>query len=184
MALEPFIAEIMIFAGNFAPKGWATCDGQILSIAQNTALFSLLGTTYGGDGRVTFGLPDLRGRVPMHAGNGPGLTPRTLGEKSGSETITLLTQNLPPHQHTIAATGSMPCHSGAGSSDNPVGAVPAGSATDENYALPAAANGVMAPVSFAGNSGLTGSGVPVPLLQPYLVLNFCIALQGIFPSRN
>ena len=184
MALEPFIGEIMIFAGNFAPRGWAACDGQLLSIASNTALFSILGTTYGGNGTTNFALPDLRGRVPMHAGGGPGLSNRALGERSGTETTALLVTNLPAHTPPIAATASMPCHSGAGSADNPTGAIPAGSATDENYAPAAAANGTMAPVTVGGNTGPAGGNLPFSIIQPYLVLNFCVALVGIFPSRN
>ena len=103
---DPFIAEIIMFGGNFAPRGWAFCDGQLLSISSNSALFSILGTTYGGDGRTTFGLPDLRGRVAMHPGSGPGLTQRRLGEKSGMETVTLTTNQIPSHNHTATATAS------------------------------------------------------------------------------
>lgn len=181
---QPFIAEIRIFAGNFNPRGWAFCDGQLLPISQNTALFSLIGTTYGGNGQTTFGLPDLRGRVPMHMGQGPGLSNHVQGEKSGTESVTVLPANLPPHTHAFSATAGMPCFNGPGSSDSPAGGIPAGSATDENYAPAASANGQMAPVSIAGTTAAAGGGQPISVVQPYLVLNFVIALQGIFPSRN
>src|SRR5437899_12703586 len=111
--MTPFIGEIVMFAGNFAPRGWAFCNGQILSIAQNTALFSILGTTYGGNGQTTFALPDLRGRVPMHPGQGPGLTNHTLGEVAGSETTTLLSSNMPQHTHALN------CNSAAGTQPSP-----------------------------------------------------------------
>ena len=183
MALEPFIGEISIFGFNFAPRGWATCDGQILSISQNTALFSLLGTTYGGNGQTTFALPDLRGRFPMHFGQGPGLTPRQIGERSGFESATLTAPNLPPHTHPFTATISPPCSGQAGNSDTPVGKVPAANASAENYGA-APGNGTMAPINLAGTTGTAGSGAAFPIMPPYLVLNFCIALQGVFPSRN
>jgi microcystin-dependent protein len=150
----------------------------LLPIATNTALFSLLGTTYGGDGRVTFGLPDLRGRLPMHFSNA-----HPLGESNGAESTTLLVNQLPSHVHTVNATASMACASGAGTADSPVGNIPAGSATDENYAAAGAANGAMAPLNVSGTTGVVGSGAPVPTMPPFQVMNFCIALEGIFPSR-
>ena len=118
MSTEPYIGQISIFAGNFAPRGWAQCNGQLLSIAQTTALFSILGTTYGGDGRVTFALPDLRGRVPVHMGQGPGLSNYVEGESSGSETVTLISTQMPAHTHVVTCSGS------GASSDNPSNAVP------------------------------------------------------------
>ncbi len=172
---EPFIGQIIQAGFNFAPRGYATCDGQLLSIAQNTALFSLLGTTFGGDGRVTFGLPDLRGRVPIHQGQGPGLTNRTMGEASGSETVTLISSQMPMHNHLFAATnvsGALPTPNG-----NFLGAT-----SDSNVVFyrPTSDGSTLNPQSI----GLAGGNQPHNNMQPYLVINFCIALQGIFPSRN
>jgi microcystin-dependent protein len=162
---EPFIAEIKMFGGSFAPRGYALCNGQLLSIAQNTALFSLLGTTYGGNGTTTFGLPNLQGRVPMHPGQGPGLTPRSLGESGGVESVTLSTQELPAHFHS-AVTDS------AATSNRPAGHVLArgGSYADTGNALPA--------------GGSVGGNQPHNNMQPFLTVNFIIALEGVFPSRN
>jgi microcystin-dependent protein len=171
---EPFIAEIMIFAGNFAPRGWAFCDGQLLPIAQNTALFSLIGTTYGGDGRTTTALPNLQGRAPMHPGRGPGLTTRRLGERGGSETITLTNSQLPNHNHLLQATTS-----------------PASVNTPNNTTMLArSANGNAYKQSPTVDSTLdkgallpTGGNQSHNNLQPYLTLNFVIALVGTYPSR-
>jgi microcystin-dependent protein len=167
---EPFIAQIVMFGGNFAPRSWAFCDGQLLPIAQNTALFSLLGTTYGGDGRTTFGLPDLRGRFPMHPGNGPGLSSRRLGQSGGSENNTLTTSQLPSHTHTLKAAGN-----GANTNNpdsNVLGLAEAYSdqATSLNMGVTAIGN--------------TGGGQQVNNMPPFQCVNFIIALQGIFPSRN
>jgi microcystin-dependent protein len=167
---EPFIGQIQSFGFNFAPRNWALCNGQILSIAQNTALFSLLGTMYGGNGQTTFALPDLRGRTSLHFGQGPGLTSRVQGEVSGAENVTLIIQEMPMHNHTVnASTGSK------------VNATPAGSVLGAatiytTTALDAVMNPQM--ISPAGGSQ------PHNNMQPYLVINWCIALQGIFPSRN
>ncbi|AUS07266.1 phage tail protein [Tamlana carrageenivorans] len=162
-----------MFAGNFAPRGWAFCDGQLLAISQNQALFSLLGTTYGGDGRTTFALPDLRGRVPMHAGNGPGLTPRTQGAKSGSETNTLSVSQMPSHSHPVNAVAE------DGDQSVPTGNVPAGTKVlDKEYAN-ATPNTVMGS-AMIGNQG---GGQPVNNMQPYTAIRFIIALSGIYPSR-
>jgi microcystin-dependent protein len=170
---DQFVAEIRIFPFNFPPIGWAMCDGQLQPIVQNTALFSLLGTQYGGDGKVTFALPDLQGRLPMHAGSGPGLTPRTQGEQDGSEAVTLLTAEVPPHTHTAH------CQSTDGDDYGPTNNVWAQDAGGNNeYA--ATANATMNP----GQLLPVGGGLPHSNLQPYLVLNFCIALQGIFPPRS
>jgi microcystin-dependent protein len=166
---DPFLAQVMIFAGNFAPRGWAFCSGQVLPIAQNTALFSLLGTTYGGNGQTTFALPDLRGRVPMHSGQGPGLTNRVLGEAGGSETVTLLATQIPQHGHTANASSE------DSTSSKPDGAVPAG-----NGAYAAASDTTMSPAFISGGGG----NQPHNNVQPFLVLNYVIALEGIFPSRN
>lgn len=171
---DPFVAEIRIFPFNFAPKGWAWCDGQPMPISQNTALFSLLGTVYGGDGKSTFALPDLRGRAAMHPGQGPGLSIRQLGETGGSETVTLLQSQIPAHSHVMRA------------------------ATQDN----ADVNLVTSTASFAGSTGGTiyqttsnatmaaqtlapaGGSQPHNNMQPYLTFYFCIALQGVFPPRT
>jgi microcystin-dependent protein len=166
---EPFLAEVRIWALNFPPRGWAFCDGQLLDIAQNTALFSLLGTTYGGDGRTNFGLPNLKGRAPMHAGNGPGLTSRRLGDKSGSETVTLSDAQMPAHNHAFQADEEDIDGTG------PVGNYLA--TGNQNY--DGSANTTMADVLPP-----VGGGQPHNNLQPYLVLNFTIALLGLYPSHN
>jgi len=170
--LDPFIGELMLFAGNFAPTGWALCQGQLLSIAQNTALFALIGTTYGGNGQTTFQLPDLRGRVPIGTGQGPGLSSYFLGQLGGTESRTLLQAEMPPHSHAIASTdnnGSLVNPSGAFLARDPSGS-PAYGAT---------ATTTMHPTMVASS----GSGLPHSIMQPYLTLNWCIALQGVFPSR-
>jgi microcystin-dependent protein len=172
---DQFIGEIRIFGTNFAPFGWAFCDGQLLSISQNTALFSLLGTTYGGDGKSTFALPNLQGSSPMQQGQGAGLSDRVLGETSGTETVTLLASEIPAHTHAAN------CNSGMGDQYGPSGnfwATDAGGNFEYNAA--ATPNITMA----AGALGPTGGNRPHNNLQPYLVLNFCIALLGIFPSRS
>lgn len=164
----PFMSEMRIMSFNFAPKGWAECNGQFLPINQNQALFSLLGTMYGGNGQTTFALPDLRGRVPMHAGQGPGLTSRTLGEQDGTEAVVLSQQELPAHTHTL--NGS----TGAVNTTRPTGAVPAkgGSYSTVNPDTQMAAPGVV------------GNNQPHDNMPPTLVVSFIIALEGIFPSRN
>ena len=179
----PFLGEIKMFAGNFEIRGYAFCDGRVLPIAQNTALFAILGTTFGGNGTTNFGLPDLRGRFPMHWGNGPGLSLRSLGERAGEQATTLNTTQLPAHTHAFSANATPPCSSLAGNSDTPVGKVPAASATVENYAA-APGNATMAPISVSGTTGPSGGGALVPIMPPYLCVSFIIALQGIFPSRN
>jgi microcystin-dependent protein len=174
---EPFIAEIRIFAGTFAPRGWAFCNGQLVSVSQNPALFSLVGTIYGGDGRTTFGLPDLRGRAPLHPGTGPGLTPRRLGEKAGAETATLTSSQMPSHDHrltgdTTGATTGDP----AGALPATVTPPPASKRLYRSSGTPASMNtNALAPV---------GGGGAHNNMQPYLVLNYIIALVGTFPSRN
>lgn len=176
---EPFVGEIRMFAGNFAPRAWALCDGQLLAVAQNDALFSLLGTFYGGDGRTTFGLPDLRGRVPMHRGDGGGLTPRSIGQKGGSETETLTVNEMPAHDHGKAlqaletdatthdasgrmfakAVGGSAYHTGSGRGQGPV---------------------AMA----AGTLASSGGGGPHNNLAPTQCVHFIVALSGIYPSRS
>ncbi|MEZ6135456.1 MAG: tail fiber protein [Pirellulaceae bacterium] len=169
---EPFIGQIIMFGGNFAPRGWAFCDGQLLPIAQNTALFSILGTTYGGDGRTTFGLPDLRGRVPLHAGSGPGLSPRPLGFRGGSESVVLQVANLPAHSHSLKASTN------EATTQVPTGQVLADARLNAYGAGPAAA------VMEDSSIGSTGGNQPIGIAPPQLAINFIIALQGIFPSRS
>ncbi len=182
--MEGYIAEIRMFAGNFAPRNWAFCHGQILSIAQNTALFSLLGTTYGGNGQTTFALPDLRGRVSVGTGQGPGLSDYQLGQVSGAENTTILVTNMPAHTHGFSANASMACQTGAGTADSPASNIPAGSASDENYAAAAATNATMAPFTVSGTTANAGGSQPFSNVQPCLTMNYIICLFGIFPSRN
>lgn len=170
---EPFLGQINIFPYNFAPRNWAFCQGQILSIAQNTALFALLGTTYGGNGQTTFALPDLRGRVATGIGQGPGLGTIDLGEMAGTPTETLLITNLPLHPHMVAGNG------GEGGNALPGGAFLGKSPNDNLYA-PSSDGTIMNPAMIQP----TGGNQPFSLMQPFLGLNFCIALQGVFPSRN
>jgi microcystin-dependent protein len=167
---DPFIAEIRIVGFNFPPRGWAHCDGQLVSISQNTALFSLLGTTYGGDGRTTFGLPNLQGRAPMQPGAGPGLTPHQLGETAGTETVTLLASQVPPHSHGVGAS------SGEATETSPANALPA---VAEVPQYRPSGDTTMAPTALPP----VGGGLPHNNMQPYLAVNFVIALQGIFPPR-
>jgi microcystin-dependent protein len=171
---DPFVAEIRIVPFNFAPRGWAFCDGQLLPISQNTALFSLVGTTYGGDGRTTFALPDLRGRAPMHPGAGVGLSPHDLGERGGSETVALSEGELAEHSHAMTA------QSGAASSKVPAGNVLAHPARGLTYAPPSANLVPLANDALAPAGGQTAHNN----MMPYLTLSFCIALQGIFPPRS
>jgi microcystin-dependent protein len=171
---DPFVAEIRIFPFNFAPKGWAWCDGQLMPLSQNTALFSLLGTTYGGDGKSTFALPDLEGRAPMHPGQGPGLSLHDLGEEGGSETVTLLESEMPAHSHTLRAT-----------LDDAEVAAPTPARV-----LAKASGNIYNPsnsglVSMAAEAlGPAGGDQPHHNLQPYLTFYFNIALQGVFPPRT
>lgn len=189
---EPFLGMIITVPYNFAPLGWAFCNGQILPISQNTALFSLLGTTFGGDGITTFALPDLRGRVPVSSGQGPGLSSYVLGEISGSETTTLTTNQMPAHNHLITLnnlTATANARNTAGNSQTPVGSVPAVEAAGVTATYSnAGANATMAPgaitVTGTATAGVTGGGQPMSILSPFLVVNYCIALQGIYPSRN
>lgn len=174
---DPFVAEIRIFPFNFAPRGWAFCNGQLLPISQNTALFSLLGTTYGGNGQSTFGLPDLQGRAAMFNGQGPGLSLRDLGEQSGSDSVSLLITEMPAHTHTVNAKA-------AGGTANPTNLVWGTSNAAKvaaNFYAPAAAAPVnMNPVALA----LSGGNQPHNNLMPYLTLNFNIAMQGVYPPRT
>jgi len=174
---EPFIAEIRIFAGNFAPRGWAFCDGQLLPIASNTALFSLIGTTYGGDGRTTTGLPNLQGRAPMHPGRGPGLTARRLGDKVGADTVTLSEAQIPSHAHNpLRAVGSPGLAVSAPTTTTAFARSGAGVA----YITTTANLVDMASQTLS----TTGGGQAHTNQQPFLTINFIIALVGLFPSRS
>ena len=171
---DPFVAEIRIFPFNFAPKGWAWCDGQLLPLSQNTALFSLLGTTYGGNGKSNFALPDLQGRAPMHPGQGPGLSLHDLGETGGSETVTLLESEMPSHNHSLnfvnaTATSTISANANFANSPQPNASVYTNSTSN---------------LKAAGKLAATGGSLPHNNLQPYLTFYFCIALQGVFPPRT
>lgn len=171
---DPFVAEIRPFGFAFAPTGWAQCNGQLLPLSQNTALFALLGTTYGGDGKSTFALPDLTGRAPLHAGQGPGLSQRDLGEQGGSSSITLLSSELPAHSHQLRAA----------TQDNADVAIPSASSSFAGSTggtlYQSSADSTLAPQALTP----AGGGLPHNNLQPYLVVNLCIALQGVFPPRS
>ena len=171
---DPFVAEIRVFPFNFAPKGWAFCDGQLMPISQNTALFSLLGTIYGGDGKSTFALPDLQGSAAMHPGQGPGLSERDQGEIGGSETVTLLVSEMPAHSHAVMANVN-PSNLATPSPLRSWSRTAPGMSYD-----PGASNVVQfAPQAISA----AGGSLPHNNMQPYLTLNFCIALQGVFPAR-
>ena len=169
------IAEIRIFAGNFAPRGWAFCDGQLLPISENQALFSLIGTIYGGDGRTAFALPDLRGRAPIHQGNGAGLSDYRLGQRGGTEEVTLTTDQMPAHSHALQANTKR------GNSPDPANASIADSkGRDRDYMKSGEVNASMSSNSIAS----TGGGQPHDNRQPYLAVNYIIAMQGVYPSRS
>ena len=192
---QPFLGMIALFPYNFAPRGWAFCNGQIMSIAQNTALFSLLGTTFGGNGQTTFALPDLRGRVPVGVGQGPGLSAVTLGEVAGAPTVTLNITNMPAHTHAIDISSvaiAANVRDEAGNTRTPVGHVLAKEAAGvtapysdkgptQNAKMDSSAFGI---AGLPTATGPGGSGQPVDIHNPYLGMNYCIALEGIFPSRN
>jgi microcystin-dependent protein len=188
-ASDPFIAQIQYMPFNFSPRGWAFCDGQLLQISQNTALFSLVGTIYGGDGRTTFGIPDMRGRLLMHEGTGPGLTPHPLGQRGGTETVTLTLNQLPSHLHQVSAPPSITSDILVSNSPGNT-ALPIGNSFGSGFAR---AYSTQIPdvqmhsdsVSFNNiQTTATGGGGPHNNLPPYLVVNCNIALQGVFPSRN
>lgn len=175
---DPFVAEVRMFGFNFAPRGWATCDGQLLPISQNTALFSLLGTNYGGDGRSTFGLPNLQASAALHAGSsgGPGLSQRFVGEVGGSQSVTLLASEMPGHNHAANANTAGNNASPAGLDWGNPGGRPA-----PNFM--ANAQGTAQPMSLQALA-VSGGSLPHNNLMPYLTVTFCIALQGVFPARN
>ncbi len=170
---DPFIGEIRMFAFSFAPQGWALCNGQLLPIAQNQALFSLLGTTYGGNGTTTFAVPDLRSRVPVHQGQGPGLSPYAEGQAGGTETVTLAAAQMPQHTHPVTASSS------AAASDNPAGRMLARSAGHIYHPEPG-----QHAVMNANMLGGAGGSQPHGNIQPYLTVTFCIAVTGIFPAQT
>jgi len=176
---QPFVGEIRCFGFNFAPQGWAQCNGQLMSIADNTPLYSLLGTTYGGDGVNTFALPNLQGRTPMHWGNGPGLT-TVIGQVEGAETVTLTINQLPAHAHSIVseliAPGGVNEHAATATSTAYMGP----SAPDQAYNTSPTINAPFSSLAI----GSTGGSQPHDNMQPYLVNNFCISLFGVFPSQN
>lgn len=175
---DPFVAEIRIFAGNFAPTGWATCDGQLLPLSQNTALFSLLGTTYGGNGKSNFALPDLQGRAPMFWGQGPGLSQRDLGETGGSQNVTLLQSEIPAHSHTAKASGVPATNL---TPTDGIWAVSGSRRAPSNlYSATASSGNTLAPTALSA----TGGSQPHNNMPPYLTLTFIIALQGVFPPRG
>jgi microcystin-dependent protein len=184
MSTEPFIGEIKIFGFNFAPRGYMTCQGQTLSIAQNTALFSLLGTTYGGNGQTTFALPDLQGRRPVGQGQGPGLSSYQMGQVSGTENITLLPNNMPMHAHPgQGLTVNIPVSTGGADASSPAGAYLADTGT-EIFSSAATAGQSYGAGTIGGNTGMAGGSQPFGILNPYLCINYSIATEGIFPSRN
>lgn len=177
---DPFLAEIRIFPFNFAPKGWAFCGGQLLPLSQNTALFSLLGTIYGGDGKSTFALPNLQGKAPMHPGQGQGLSLRNLGEVGGSETVALLDSEMPAHSHSMVARNAV------GTTTDPQGATPGNMSWTAGASFGAVrgySDQVPANTPMGNTLATAGSSQPHNNMQPYLTMNFCIALQGIYPSR-
>lgn len=186
MSTEPFIGEVKLLAFQFAPKSYMQCNGQILSIASNTALFSLIGTTYGGNGQTTFALPDLRGRMPIGQGTGPGLPSHSMGEVAGNTTVTLLTSNLPAHVHTVnnvkvkLKANSAIADSGTGADSYP------GTSGTNVWSESATAGAFMAAdeAVVSGTTDITGSNYPISIVNPYLVMNYSIAIYGIFPSRN
>ena len=176
------MASILLFGGNFAPLSWAYCNGQLLSIAQQTALFALIGTTYGGDGQVTFALPDLRSRVPVGTGQGPGLSNFDLGQVAGTETTTLLGINLPVHAHPDTFQAHVGVSNGSASSDDPDGSLL--TTTGSAFYATGTSGGALSGTSVHVTVGVAGSNQPVSIVAPYLALNYIICTEGIFPSRN
>jgi microcystin-dependent protein len=184
MASDPYVAEISMFAGNFAPTGWALCNGQIMPISQNTALFSLLGTMYGGNGQTTFALPNLQATIPMCHGQGQGLSERFQGEMGGADTVALLTSEIPVHSHPVesgSATPSLRCASGPGNQTSPVGNV---SASETHGVTATYGDSGAAQMALPVTTQATGSSVPHNNLPPLLAVTFIIALQGVFPPRG
>ncbi len=181
--MEPFIGQIMVVGFNFAPRGWAMCQGQLLPISQNTALFSLLGTIYGGDGRTTFALPDLRGRAAIGMGQGPGLSNHPIGQVSGSEQVTLNTNQIPSHTHALQLSAAVQVSTSNPNSDEAAGGFLTNT-SNNFYATAGTAGNNLGGVSASGTAANTGGNQPFSIMQPYLAMNYVIALVGIFPSRN
>ncbi|MCU0434824.1 MAG: tail fiber protein [Bacteroidia bacterium] len=187
MSTEPFIGEVKWLAFNFAPRGYMFCSGQQVSIAEYTALFALIGTTYGGDGQQTFKLPDLQGRVPIGQGDAPGLGSYTVGEAAGAPTATMTTSNIPSHLHTLfSARGSIAANNSAANSGTAANSFFGTNNTDSLYAENAMPGQYFSPlaVQVTGTTDPTGTGTPFSIVNPYQVLNYSIAMEGIFPSRN
>ncbi len=185
MFINPYYAQVTIFAGNFAPRNWASCNGQLLAISQNTALFSLLGTTYGGNGQTTFGLPDLRGRMAIHVGQGNGLPLVSLGEMSGAESTTLLQTQMPAHTHVFQnASGAQAATTAPGTTDIPTNNYPAPVNGSGNAYSTSPSAAEMAPSVTNTVTGISGGSQPFDIRSPYLAMNYIICLFGIFPARN
>lgn len=180
--MEPFIGEITMFAGTFAPRGWSYCNGSLQPISQNNALFSLLGTTFGGDGRTTFGLPDLRARIPIHYGNGPGLSDRRLGSKGGAQEVVLNVSEMPSHSHIVS--GRAKATTNPISSPSPAGAMMTATTPINAYVDASAPNAQMQTGSVVFASGNTGGNLSHYNLPPFTAVNFIISLFGIYPSRT
>lgn len=183
--MDGYLATVTLFAGNFAPLSWAYCDGSLVSIASNTALYALLGTTYGGDGQVTFALPDLRGRVPVGTGQGPGLSNWELGEVNGTTQNTMTTANLAAHNHYAQVNIQIPVNGNSSDTDNPEASFPSIPANGQQYYSNAPAAGqYMGNLVTTANLSVAGASQPINNMQPFLVLNYIICTEGIFPSRN
>jgi len=187
--MEEFIGIVKAFAGNFAPRGWMLCNGQIIGIAQNTALFSILGTTYGGNGQTTFALPDLRGRAPIGWGQGPGLSNYVLGQVSGTENTSILISNMPAHNHVATSTLTLNASNAAATVATPVAGNALGAAKDVNtdpvsMYTTSTPNVPLAGGTVATTVGISGGSVPISILQPTLAITYIICTEGIFPSRN
>lgn len=178
--MEGYIGEIRLFGGNFAPRGWAFCNGTLYSIAQYTAAFSIIGTTYGGNGQSNFAVPDLRGRVAVGTGQGAGLTAINLGQIGGRETVTMTTAQMPAHTHTASATITFPCFSDEGNTASPSGNIPAASPAAYSTLAP---DTFISPASTTGSLTPAGMNVPFSIVQPILATNYIICLEGIYPSR-
>lgn len=184
MSTEPFIGEIKILGFNFAPRGYLTCQGQLMSISQNTALFALIGTYYGGDGQSTFALPDFQGRAPVSQGQGTGLPSYLIGEKAGSTSVSLLTANLPAHVHSgTGISVSIPVSTGGSDTASPEGAFLCDRGVEVYSSIATSAKNYGAP-TVSGNTGIIGSSLPLGIMNPYLTINYSIATEGIFPSRS
>lgn len=179
--MEGYIGEIRMFGGNFAPRGWAFCDGTLYSIAEYSTVFSILGNNFGGDGQTTFGVPDLRGRIAVGTGTGNGLTEIELGEVGGSETVTMTTAQMPAHNHTATGTISFPCFSDEGNTGSPAGNILAGSEAAYSTLDP---DTFIAPATTSGYTSATGSNIPFSIIQPVLATNYIICLEGYWPPRQ